>query len=87
MRDPDSHPGRLIGDLGTRKNPRAGWFPPAPSALHPHPFASPPHTLVILLAGAALLSLLPSLRGSTAIGMAARESGANAPQLLLDVGP
>ncbi len=87
MRDPDSHPGRLIGDLGTRKNPRAGWFSPAPSPLHPHPFASLPRTHVSLLAGVALPSLLPGLRGSTANGMAARDAGANAPQLLLDVGP
>ncbi len=71
MRDPDSHPGKLIGDLASRKSPRAGWIPPDPSPLHPHPFASPPHTLVILLAGAALLSLLPGLRGSTAHGVAA----------------
>ncbi len=87
MRDPDSHPGRIIGDLASRKSPRAGWFPPDPSPLHPHPFASLPRTHVILLAGVALPSLLLGLRGSTAIGMAARDAGANAPQLLLDVGP
>ncbi len=87
MRDPDSHPGSIIGELGTPKSTRARWFPPDASPLHPHPFASPPRTLVILLAGVALLSLLPGLRGSTPIGVAARQAGANAPQLLPHVGP
>ncbi len=87
MRDPDSHPGSIIGELGTPKSTRARWLPPDPAPLHPRPFASLPRALVILLAGGALPSLLPGLGGTTANGMAAWNAGANAPQLLPHVGP